>query len=305
MNKVDKRIQSMLDWCDKIAVKWKKNGTKKVTPIYKYNNHNCTKNGGYCHICKPRRKKAFFCNSAIIAAWVHGYKIEDKNFKNDCLLWKGGGCGGQMRRDFNPAVKKGEFVVLKEVSKSKPIFCNTATDIRRANKILRPGDVLMIARSKKVGIDPKASMCHTAMWYGNGLIFECAGDAGTCIRTAKKIDRGQNRRIVKVYRKTGQSDPENSPGGKSKKKSRKTYSGKWPTLPKRGYFKLGDGKKKGLKNVEYVQKFLKWCGYDLAVDGYYGPKTREAVKKFQKAHGLAKDGCFGRKTLAKAKTIKK
>ena len=301
MNDVDKKMQKMIAWCDKVGVKWKDGGTKKVAPVYKYNNHNCTKNGGYCHFCKRYRKKAFFCNSAIIAAYVHGYGIKDENFIKDCLLWKGGGCGGQMRRDFNPAVKKGTFEVVKEISKSKPIFTRTAAEVKKAEKILKPGDVLMIARSSKNGDDPKASICHTAMWYGNGLIFEAAGDAGTCIRTAKKIDRGQNRRIVKVYRKTGQSDPK-KPAPKKKTSTKKAYQGTIPNLPKRGYFKLGDR----MKNVKYVQKMLNWCeGYDLAVDGYYGPKTRAAVKDFQKKHKLKVDGCFGRKTLAKAKSVKK
>lgn len=289
-NEVDKRIEHMLKWCDSVAVTWGDGGTKRKTPIYKYNNHNCTKNGGYCRFCKPSRKKAFFCNSAVIAAYVHGYGLNDANFKKDCKKWQGGGCGGQMRRDFNPAVKKGTFEVVKGISKSKPIYTRTAAEIKAAEKILKPGDVLMIGRP---------GICHTAIWFGNGLIFEAAGDAGTVIRTAKKIDRGQGRRIVKVYRKTGQSG---SATTVKKTSNKKTYSGTIPKLPKRGYFKLGDR----MKNVEYVQKMLNWIhGYGLKVDGYYGPKTRDAVLNFQKRHGLAKDGCFGPKTLAKAKSIKK
>lgn len=303
MNDVNKRIQNMLRWCDKIAVKWKNRGTKKVSPIYKYNNHNCSKKGGFCRFCKSSRKKAYFCNSYINAALVHGFKINDKNFLNDCLIYHGGGCGGQMRRTLNPAVKKGTMEIVKGISKKQAIFCNTKKQIEKAEEKLRPGDIIFVAREHKSKEDAKAVICHVLMWYGNGLITECAGDAGCCIRSAKFIKRGkQNRRIVKVYRLTGQSDPKNSRGEKSTKKSdKKVYSGKWPTLPKRGYFKLGDR----MKNVEYVQKFLNWCGYDLKVDGYYGPKTREAVKKFQKVHGLAKDGCFGPKTLEKAKRIKK
>ena len=58
MNDVDKKMRKMIVWCDKVGVKWKDGGTKKVAPVYKYNNHNCTKNGGYCHFCKRSRKKA-------------------------------------------------------------------------------------------------------------------------------------------------------------------------------------------------------------------------------------------------------
>lgn len=82
----------------------------------------------------------------------------------------------------------------------------------------------------------------------------------------------------------------------------KKYTGTFPTLPKRGYFKTGDDG----TQVKHLQKFLNWYGgYDLVVDGEVGPKTIAAVKKFQMAEGLTLDGKFGAKSLAKAKTVKK
>jgi peptidoglycan hydrolase-like protein with peptidoglycan-binding domain len=51
---------------------------------------------------------------------------------------------------------------------------------------------------------------------------------------------------------------------------------------------------------------LNWFGnYKLTVDGVVGSKTITAVEKFQKAVGIAVDGLFGKKALAKAKTVKK
>ncbi|MGN0702444.1 MAG: phage tail tip lysozyme [Lentihominibacter sp.] len=82
---------------------------------------------------------------------------------------------------------------------------------------------------------------------------------------------------------------------------KKAYSGVFPKLPKRGYFKKGD---KGTQ-VKRLQKFLKWCGYSVTTGGTYGTKTISAVKKLQKKLGLKQDGKFGKQTLAKAKTIKK
>ena len=83
---------------------------------------------------------------------------------------------------------------------------------------------------------------------------------------------------------------------------KKAYSGKFPTLPKRGYFQLKDTG----TQVKYLQKFLNWYGnYNLAVDGDYGTKTMSAVVSFQKSEKLATDGLFGSKSLAKAKTVKK
>jgi hypothetical protein len=36
----------------------------------------------------------------------------------------------------------------------------------------------------------------------------------------------------------------------------------------------------------------------VSADGVYGPKTRAAVKRFQRAHGLSADGVAGPQTLA-------
>ena len=68
-----------------------------------------------------------------------------------------------------------------------------------------------------------------------------------------------------------------------------------------GYFKKGD---KG-KQVKNLQKFLKWYGYKIKVDGKCGKNTIKTVKKFQKAVGMKATGRFGKKTLVKAKAVKK
>lgn len=84
--------------------------------------------------------------------------------------------------------------------------------------------------------------------------------------------------------------------------TKKKYTGTFPKLPLRGYFKRGDSS----TQVKYLQRFLNWFGgYKLTVDGVVGSKTIAAVEKFQKATGLAVDGLFGRTSLAKAKAVKK
>lgn len=51
--------------------------------------------------------------------------------------------------------------------------------------------------------------------------------------------------------------------------------------------------------VRKIQTKLKnWGYYSGNIDGIYGSKTFEAVKKFQKANGLNVDGVAGEKTLA-------
>lgn len=82
----------------------------------------------------------------------------------------------------------------------------------------------------------------------------------------------------------------------------KTYSGTFPTLPSRGYFRNKDTG----TQVKYLQKFLNWAVNSvLIIDGIIGPLTISAVKKFQKAVGITQDGLFGKNSLAKAKTFKK
>lgn len=51
-----------------------------------------------------------------------------------------------------------------------------------------------------------------------------------------------------------------------------------------------------------IQQALKNAGfYQGALDGKMGPVTREAVKEFQRVHGLTDDGVVGRQTWAKLK----
>ena len=60
--------------------------------------------------------------------------------------------------------------------------------------------------------------------------------------------------------------------------------------------------KRGSRGTEVrnIQTRLKNWGYlDGKVDGIYGAKTEEAVKKFQRKHGLTPDGIAGPATLAK------
>jgi murein L,D-transpeptidase YcbB/YkuD len=53
-----------------------------------------------------------------------------------------------------------------------------------------------------------------------------------------------------------------------------------------------------MTTVKWIQLSLNLLGADpkLLIDGSYGPLTKEAVKKFQTAHGLTPDGWAGEKT---------
>lgn len=53
--------------------------------------------------------------------------------------------------------------------------------------------------------------------------------------------------------------------------------------------------------VKWLQWHLNRCGFGLKIDGSFGPKTRNAVTKFQKNNGLVVDAIVGIKTRTKLK----
>jgi hypothetical protein len=83
------------------------------------------------------------------------------------------------------------------------------------------------------------------------------------------------------------------------------YTGEFPTLPLRGYFKKGD---KG-KEVVKMQKVLEWispgCLPKYGADGDIGNETINAVKICQSILGCTTDGLYGKTTQAKAKAYTK
>lgn len=86
-----------------------------------------------------------------------------------------------------------------------------------------------------------------------------------------------------------------------KAKGRKEYHCYRMKVAIRKYITKGDAG----SEIRKLQKFLKWYGYDLAVDGSCGLKTEQAVKDFQSAENLVVDGRWGEKCNAKAKEVKR
>lgn len=93
------------------------------------------------------------------------------------------------------------------------------------------------------------------------------------------------------------------------KKTKKGYSGEWPTLPEKGYFSYGDGMGKrefAKEGVVKLQKLINWVtGDKIDVDGEFGKVTLASLKRMQKTLGVKADGKFGKLTLAAAKAYKK
>lgn len=93
------------------------------------------------------------------------------------------------------------------------------------------------------------------------------------------------------------------------KPTKNPYPGKFPALPKRGYFKYGDGIYSNMSyqtDIKRVQKIVNWVmDFNLSTDGKYGEKTDKAVTKMQQRFGLSVNGCFGNKCLKVAKDYRK
>lgn len=122
----------------------------------------------------------------------------------------------------------------------------------------------------------------------------------TCYTGSKYLMNGDYLKTGDILVRDGHIGAAVSNGKKTK--TPVSYDGVFPTLPKKGYFDKGDTG----AQVKYLQKFLNWYGnYGLTIDGSYGPLTVNAVKYFENAEGLTKDGSFGAKCLVKAKAAKK
>ena len=119
---------------------------------------------------------------------------------------------------------------------------------------------------------------HIGTYTGNGLVTEAAGSNAGCIQT--KLHGGKWG-----YWGLGKGiDYEFIPG-----KGDDPVATKKPTI------------RKGNKNtyVKEAQLKLLQLGYSLGIcgaDGDFGHATEDAVKKFQKDHGLTVDGVIGPKT---------
>lgn len=83
------------------------------------------------------------------------------------------------------------------------------------------------------------------------------------------------------------------------------YTGEFPILPSRGYFKRND---KGIEVVK-MQRVLEWispgCLPKYGADGDIGNETINAVKVCQSILGCKTDGLYGKTTQAKAKAYTK
>ncbi|MEC3674771.1 peptidoglycan-binding protein [Bacillus velezensis] len=128
-----------------------------------------------------------------------------------------------------------------------------------------------------------------------------AQETGVSMATLQRLNGIKNPNFIKVGQVLKLTDSASTPT-KGKKSS---Y-----TLPS-GIFKVTSPLTKGTA-VKQIQTALAALYYypdkgakNNGIDGYYGSKTANAVKRFQSMYGLTADGIYGPKTKAKIEALLK
>lgn len=166
-------------------------------------------------------------------------------------------------------------------------------------------DCYFIGQDGKRIPSQKVCLALEDMGHKKGIGYRCGGglnESGqTHIDVANRKWYGDES--IKAYRtKSCCSSYYEYFGIKKDNTAGNTYTGAYPKLPGRGYFKNGD---KGTE-AKNLQRFLNWAvNTKLAVDGIIGQKTIASVKSFQKLVNIKQDGLFGKNSLSKAKEFKK
>ncbi|MED1031657.1 PGRP and LysM peptidoglycan-binding domain-containing protein, partial [Bacillus atrophaeus] len=127
---------------------------------------------------------------------------------------------------------------------------------------------------------------------------------GVSVVTLQSLNGIKNPNLIKVGQVLKLKGSSGSSGSSSSSK-KSSY-----TLPS-GIFKVKSPLMKGAA-VTKIQKALAALYFypdkgakNNGIDGYYGAKTANAVKRFQSMYGLTADGIYGPKTKAKLESLLK
>jgi peptidoglycan hydrolase-like protein with peptidoglycan-binding domain len=149
---------------------------------------------------------------------------------------------------------------------------------------------------------PEKIRAQTQEKYTQDLGTRFAQETDPAKKEKLKQDYIAQAEVLKTFQ-TPDKFPKDGSKDADAKKSDATQKRQWAP----GTFGKGSGMSgTGDVQVAALQKKLQSAGYDLGstgVDGKYGPRTAEAVKKFQKDVGLTPDGVAGPQTLPKIMDI--
>ncbi|WP_409017997.1 N-acetylmuramoyl-L-alanine amidase [Bacillus velezensis] len=211
--------------------------------------------------------------------------------------------------DFEKAVVNAQWLIKKLMKEQGISLANVVPHQHWSGKYC-PRKLLDRWDSFKAGISgAPSSPAKTETKTGGATYTVKKGDAlsviaqknGVSMATLQRLNGIKNPNFIKVGQVLKLTDSASTPT-KGKKSS---Y-----TLPS-GVFKVTSPLTKGT-SVKQIQTALAALYYypdkgakNNGIDGYYGPKTANAVKRFQSMYGLTADGIYGLKTKAKLEALLK
>ena len=146
----------------------------------------------------------------------------------------------------------------------------------------------------KVYTGTTAKKPHIGVYTGDGLVTEASGTLAGVIQTKlhggkwKFWGLGKGITYDFIPGKTKETEKPAEKQTEKKEEKPATTPSSYPTIRKGSRGEL----------VTQLQDLLSKDGYNLKVDGIFGPITLSCVKEFQKKHNLVVDGIVGPKTWA-------
>ncbi|WP_436884656.1 N-acetylmuramoyl-L-alanine amidase [Bacillus velezensis] len=211
--------------------------------------------------------------------------------------------------DFEKAVANAQWLIKKLMKEQGISLANVVPHQHWSGKYC-PRKLLDRWDSFKAGISgAPSSPAKTETKTGGATYTVKKGDAlsviaqknGVSMAALQKLNGIKDPNFIKVGQVLKLTGSVSSSSGKKKS----SY-----TLPS-GVFKVTSPLTKGTA-VKQIQTALAALYYypdkgakNNGIDGYYGPKTANAVKRFQSMYGLTADGIYGPKTKAKIEALLK
>ncbi|QAW01684.1 LysM peptidoglycan-binding domain-containing protein [Bacillus subtilis] len=207
--------------------------------------------------------------------------------------------------DFEKAVSNAQWLIKKLMKEQGISFANVVPHKHWSGKEC-PRKLLNRWDSFKAGISGAASS-------PTKTVKKTAGDTYTVKKgdTLSEIAKEHGVSVANLQSWNNIKDPNKITVGQKLKLTGSSTSSTKPSSKKTSYalpsgtFKVTNPMRKG-DDVRRIQKALAALYFypdkgakNNGIDGVYGPKTANAVKRFQSVNGLTADGIYGPKTKAK------
>ncbi|MCY7832278.1 N-acetylmuramoyl-L-alanine amidase [Bacillus spizizenii] len=213
--------------------------------------------------------------------------------------------------DFEKAVSNAQWLIKKLMKEQGISFANVVPHQHWSGKYC-PHKLLDRWDSFKAGIKGSASSPAKTVKKASGdtytvkkgdTLSAIAKEHGVSVSNLQSWNNIKDPNKIKVGQKL---NLEGSSTSSTKPSSKKTSY----ALPS-GIYKVTSPMRKG-DDVRQIQKALAALYFypdkgakNNGIDGVYGPKTANAVKRFQSMYGLTQDGIYGSKTKAKLVSLLK